>query len=39
MPALLPDLKLGPLSRQQLEKHRDEVLAIARRLLPQRDAA
>ena len=39
MPALLPDLKLGPLSRQQLEKHRDEVLAIARHLLPQRDAA
>ncbi len=39
IPALLPNLKLDPLSRQQLEKHRDEVLSIARRLLPQRGTA
>ncbi len=39
MPALLPDLKLDPLTRPQLERHREEVLSIARRLLPQRGTA
>ncbi len=33
MPALLPDLKLDPLSPRQLERHRQNVLRIARRLL------
>ncbi len=33
MPALVPDLKLDPLSPHQLERHRQDVLRIARRLL------
>ncbi len=37
MPALLPDLKLDPLSRPQIEKHRAEVLSIARRLLQEKE--
>ena len=39
MPALLPDLKLDPLTRPQLERHREEVLSIARRLLQERGSA
>ncbi len=39
MPVPLPSLELDPLSPQQLERHRDEVLSITRRLLQERDPA
>jgi hypothetical protein len=33
MPTLVPDLEFDPLSREQLDVHKQEVLRIAQRLL------